>query len=195
VFDLFPNIGLKRTLYGDVPVLGQSFQQRYRNTRDIEVPTRRFDMEIVVDSSLRRYQLFYFWAQRLADSEFFWLPSFKNDYKVVSASNSFITTTVNTENTLSDYPDSLGVERHVAIWKTGDISLDPAFKHIYNHLSNTSIQYIDSTASVVPTTNAVIMELYYVKFLSDNFNISSISTTQMKVSLSFVEDQKSTPTS
>lgn len=194
--DFFPNVGLKRTLHNNVPVLGQTFQERYRNTMDIETPTRRFDLEIVVDTSLRRFQAFDFWVKRLRDSEFFWLPSFKNDFKVTSASHDgFMITTVNTENTLSDYSDALGVERHIAVWNDGNISSQPHFKHI-SSLNNTSIEYLDMfNASGLPTTNAVIMELYYVKFLSDNFKVSSINNNQMSMSFSFVEDQDSTPTS
>ena len=182
----FPHRGLQRTLSADAPVIGQDFQQRFRRGTALEKNTYKFDSRFVTFEGNEYYTLYQFWIDRMEDDEFFWLPSFKKDYNVVSVAGDNKTITIT-----DTYQQTVTVTRHVAIWKTGEMTSEPDFRKLTT-MNDTQI-VLDTALSGI-TTSAVIMNLFYVKFLSDNFNLKSVHNTCLETSLSFIEDQRNTPT-
>ena len=189
--DLFPNTAVKRTIHQDSPVLGQTFQQRYRRTAIIEDAAMRFDMTIVIQDHALRQALYHTWVQKMGQQAYFWLPSYSPDFKVTSVAGSPpFSTQINCTYTGDDYAWALDYKKmHIALWADGDLTSYPTFHEVID-FDNT---YIEVDGTVAPTTNAVIMRLYYVKFLSDNFKVSITNNNQQQIDFSFIEDYERTP--
>lgn len=185
----YPKLGLQRVIHEERSIVGQPFLWQY-NAPSLQKTKRKFNFTVTASSISEVYSVQAFWAIRMvnisAGTDGFFLPSFKNDYKVESVAGDNKTITV-TDNYNSLW--NTGITRHVAIFSGSNYSTVNFSK--VNSYNDT--QLVLTTAVSGITTSDIIMNIYFGHFESDTFTRKVVSSTQIEMDLTFIEDQANTP--
>ena len=188
---VIPFMGISREIINNYRIVGQSWQTRNKDT--IKDTQYQLTSEYNLRSGQEKNLLMAFWVDRVrqihgSGNNKFWLPSWKKDYQAKSIGS---TTEINIWKSYTDENNS-SLVRHLAIFKTGDLSVPPDYRKVssFTNVDSTTDKITINSALSGMTTDIIIMNLFFVSFFNDLFPIKIKALNEMGVNLSFIEDQR-----
>ena len=187
-----PLMSVNRSIINKHRVIGQAWQSKYHDT--IKKTQYKLSMKYVPEDGEEKDIWMTKWFSTIKQIPGgypnVWLPSWKKDYSVVSAT----TTEITIKRSFSEENDS-SITRHLAIFPSGNLSVLPDYRKVtsFTKVSDTQdLITINSSLSGMGAST-IIMNLFYVSFLSDTFPMSYLASNKIKLEMSFIENQRGTP--